>query len=85
MSALDPAPSPRFSFRGWLFAVWLFKNKTFVKNVLVAAVALATVLLTGAGETALRDAIIAGGTALATLLGKLAVDAFDYFVTENPR
>lgn len=81
MSAQPPLPSPRLSFKGWLFSVWLAKNKGFVKTVLAPCSA---ILTGGALEPGmLRPALVAAGLGLLTIAFKLAWDAFDYFVSEQ--
>lgn len=74
--------SPRLSFRGWALTVWLAKNKEFVKRVLspVSAILTGGVLEPGM----LRPALVTAGLGLLTIGFKLAWDAFDYFVTEEP-
>lgn len=86
MSAQPPAPtSPRFSFKGWLFSVWLVKNAAYVKTVLAAlSTALSVIFATGNGE-ALRQALLAFGAGFVGLASKCALDAFEYFFKENPR
>lgn len=74
--------SPRLSFRGWALTVWLAKNKGFVKTVLAPCSA---ILTGGALEPGmLKPALITAGLGLLTIGFKLAWDAFDYFVTEEP-
>ena len=83
MSAQPPtSPSPRLSFKGWLFSVWLAKNKGFVKTVMAPVSA----VLTGGAlnPEMLKPAAIAAGLGLMTIGFKLAWDAFDYYVSEGP-
>lgn len=84
MSAQPPAStSPRLSFSGWAFRVWLVKNKEFVKVVLAPVSAVVT---SGAvAPEMLMPAAIALGLGVLTIVGKLGWDALDYFFTENPR
>lgn len=82
---MTPAPalaSPRLSFKGWLFTVWLAKNKGFVKNVLAPVSA----IVTGGAvldATAMKFALGILGLGLLTILFRLGWDAFDYFVSEQ--
>lgn len=82
---MTPAPalaSPRLSFKGWAFEVWLRKNKAFVKTVLAPVSAIIT---SGAVvPEMLRPAAIALGLGVLTIVCKLGWDAFDYFVSEQP-
>ena len=79
---VEPDGSPRLSFKGWLFSVWLAKNKGFVKTVLAPCSA---ILTGGALEPGmLRPALVTAGLGLLTIGFKLVWDAFDYFVTEDP-
>ena len=77
-----PAPvSPRLSFKGWLLAIWLRKNKGFIKNVLAPV----STIVTGSAALApemLRPAAIVFGLGILTIAFKLGLDAFDYFVSE---
>ena len=76
-----PTPSPRLSFKGWLFTTWLVKNKGFIKTVLAPCSA---VLTGGVIEPEmLKPALIAGGLGLLTIVAKAGWDALDYFVTEG--
>lgn len=78
----EPPVSPRLSFKGWLFSVWLRKNKTFVKTVLAPVSAIVT---GGALEPAmLKPAAIVLGLGVLTIAFRLGWDAFDYFVTDGP-
>lgn len=73
--------SPRLSFKGWLFGVWLSKNKSFVKAVLAPCSA----IVTGGAlsdTAALRVALGVLGLGLLTIAFRLAWDAFDFFVSE---
>lgn len=84
MSA-QPPTSPRYSFKGWLLSVWLAKNATYVKTVLAALfTALSAIFATGNGE-AVAQAFLAFGASVVMLASKCALDAFEYFVKENPR
>ncbi|MBK9968686.1 MAG: hypothetical protein IPP07_29010 [Holophagales bacterium] len=78
-----PVPvSPRLSFKGWLFTVWLAKNKSFVKAVLAPCSA----ILTGGATIdaqALRFALGVFGLGLLTIAFRLGWDAFDYFISEQ--
>lgn len=68
--------SPRLSFKGYKFSEAIYRNKDSVKVIL-------SLLATINGVT--RDwnvFFITVGISVATLIVKLAVDAFDYFVTE---
>lgn len=78
-----PAPaSPRLSFKGWLFTVWLSKNKAFVKTVLAPCSA---ILTGGVLEPAmLKPAAVTFGLGVLTIAFRLGWDAFDYFVSEGP-
>lgn len=81
MSAQPPV-SPRLSFKGWLFTVWLAKNKGFVKNVLAPVSAIVT---SGAvAPEMVKPAAIVLGLGVLTIVFKLAWDAFDYFVSDVP-
>lgn len=79
---VGPSGSPRLSFKGWLFSIWLAKNKGFVKTVLAPVSAILTGGVLEPGM--LKTALIAAGLGLLTIGFKLAWDAFDYFVTEEP-
>lgn len=80
-TGIAPA-SPRLSFKGWAFGVWLAKNKGFVKTVLAPCSA---ILTGGALEPGmLRPALVTAGLGLLTIGFKCAWDAFDYFVSEEP-
>ena len=81
-STVKGSPSTRLSFKGWLFSVWLAKNKGFVKTVLAPCSA---ILTGGALEPGmLRPALVTAGLGLLTIGFKCAWDAFDYFVSEEP-
>ena len=73
------AVSPRLSFQGWLFRIWLAKNKGFIKAVLAPCSA----VLTGGAidPSMLKPAAIAGGIGLLTIVFKIGWDALDYFVS----
>ena len=77
-----PTVSPRLSFKGWLFAVWLARNKGFVKTVLAPVSA----ILTGGvlEPSMLKLAAVTAGLGLLTIAFRLAWDAFDYFVSDVP-
>lgn len=79
----EPQHSPRMSFKGWLFSVWLTKNKGFIKNVLspLSAIAAGGAILDVA---TLRYVGIVLGFAVLTIAFKLGWDAVDYFFMENP-
>jgi hypothetical protein len=81
LEAVAATPSPRLSFKGWLFSVWLAKNKGFVKTVLAPVSAILTGGVLEPGM--LKTALIAAGLGLLTIAFKLAWDAFDYFVSEG--
>jgi len=70
----------RFSFKGWDWKVWLSKNKDSAKN------AIAVVL--GLGATLVSNLPPKWSVPLGTvcaLATRLALDAFDYFIAENPK
>ena len=76
-----PVPSPRLSFKGWLFTTWLVKNKGFVKGFLALVAAYLTVLLAPVDPPELK-ALLVGAVGL---VGKLGLDAVDYWLSEvNP-
>lgn len=77
-----PVISPRLSFRGWLFGVWLARNKGFVKTVLAPCSAILTGGVLEPGM--LRPAAITAGLGLLTIAFRLGWDAFDYFVSDVP-
>ena len=82
LESVAVTPSPRLSFKGWLFSMWLAKNKGFVKTVLAPCSA---ILTGGALEPGmLRPALVTAGLGLLTIGFKCAWDAFDYFVSEDP-
>lgn len=80
-----PPPSPRYSFRGWLFGVWLAKNAKFVNSTISVASG-----LTGGGiaftdlPTLKLAAIVWSGVAF-TIGVRIMADAAQYFLTENPQ
>lgn len=72
--------SPRLSFKGWVFSVWLTKNKGFVKAVLAPVSAIIT---SGAlVPEMLKPAALALGLGVLTIAFRLAWDAFDYYVSD---
>lgn len=75
---IEPAVSPSRSFKGWLFSVWLAKNKAWVKAPLVLFFAWLTWALAPISSPELKALL----TAVVTVVGRFAVDAFDYYVTE---
>lgn len=80
----DPVPpvSPRLSFKGWLFSVWLVKQKGFIKAVLAPVSAIVT---SGAlAPEMVKPAAIVLGLGLLTIAFRLGWDAFDYFVSDVP-
>lgn len=90
MSAQPPPPeempvSARFSFKGWLFSVWLVKNAAYVKTVIALLFSALSVIFAAGNGEALRQALLAFGAGFVSLAAKCALDAFDYFVKENPR
>lgn len=69
--------SPRFSFKGYKFSEALYRNKDLLKGVVV--------LVTGVTSFVgfnWRTFGMSVGAALLGLVGKLVLDAFDYFFTE---
>jgi hypothetical protein len=66
-------PSPRFSFKGYDPMVWLSKNAAFVKTTGAA-------ILTALGAQQWKIAL----AGVAVIAGRWALDAGQYFFTENP-
>ena len=78
-----PAPpvSPRRSLKGWLFSVWLVKNKGFVKGFLALLAAYLTVVFAPVEPPELK-AVLVGGVGL---VSKLGFDVLDYWLSEVPQ
>ena len=82
-----PAPdpvSPRLSFKGWLFSVWLAKNAGFVKATVTTASGLTGGLALTDLPTLKLAALVWAGVAI-TVATRIVVDAVQYFLTENPQ
>lgn len=71
------ATSPRLSFKGYSFLEALNRNKDLLKGVIV--------LITGYSYFTgfnLKTFLLSLGAAVAVLIGKLILDAFDFFFSE---
>lgn len=79
-----PPASPRLSFKGWALGVWLRRNKGFVKTTLAVPVGVTTTLTALDADTIQALAVV-WGIALFTLATRFGFDAFDYFVSEQPK
>ena len=71
------AASPRLSFKGYKFSQALYRNKDALKLVLVAVTGYSFV-----GGFDLKKFLVTIGVGIAGVIGKLLLDAFDYFFTE---
>ncbi len=81
--ALDAAqapPSPPFSFKGWLFSVWLVRNKGKVKLLLVLFFAWLTALFAVVEPPTLK-ALLVGVVGFVSNFG---LDLLDYWLTPQP-
>lgn len=74
------AKSPRLSFKGYRLGIALYNNKDTLKLVLGALTGYGAYL--GATGFDFTQFILVVGTAVGTLLSKLAYDAFEYYFTE---
>jgi hypothetical protein len=72
-------PSPPNSMAGWSFLTWLRKDKESIKQTVSIAGGLLVGYLSGL-NWASAGALAAG----AKMLLKLALDALDYYLTDNP-
>ena len=70
-------PSPAFSFKGWLFGVWVANNKKEIKAFLVVLCAWATALLSTVQPPEARVALVG----LVGIVSKFGFDALDYWIT----
>lgn len=76
----EPTTSPRLSFKGYSFWIWLQKNKESLKNLVMAMVALGLFFLPQIEDPALSAGVAAVGAALS----KLGLSAIDYFLSDVP-
>ena len=74
------APSPPASFKGWLFGVWLRKNKEKLKNIITLAGGLATAWI-GVHLIGNLGLLVGGAVGL---VASFVLDAIDFFFTKDP-
>jgi len=73
-------PSPPASFKGWVFGVWIRKNKEKLKNIITFASGLATAWI---GVHLIGNlGLLAGG--VVGLLTSFVLDGIDFFFTKDP-
>lgn len=73
--------SGAFSFQDWKFGIWLSKNKNTLKMIFLGTASVLAIVQQKDNLSPLRIAI----TGVAIAVCKLAVDALDYWVSENPQ
>jgi hypothetical protein len=66
------------SMKGWALKTWVIKNKEKIKLILTAMVGIITYTITSYVPSGWRELL----TGLVTLLGSLALDSFDFWVSE---
>jgi len=71
----------KFSFNGYNIVTWLTKNKDTLKVIFLGTASVLGIVLQKDNLSTTRIALTGVGVAVC----KLAVDALDYFITENPK